>query len=189
LQVTSPIGCKNLSAPVTVTIHPLPVVNLGNDTVLLPTQVVQLNAGAGFSSYIWSTGATTQQATIDNSGTGIGVKTVWVVVTDINGCKGSDTLKINFTNNPGMEDPEMDNVLKVFPNPTKGMVEIALPGIQNQPCTIGIFSIDGRLVFENLSESNEGVIRLNLNNLPAGHYLIKATSASGSFLNKLIISK
>jgi hypothetical protein len=188
LQVTSPIGCKNLSAPVTVTIHPLPVVNLGNDTVLLPTQVVQLNAGAGFSSYIWSTGATTQQATIDNSGTGIGVKTVWVVVTDNNGCQGSDTLKINFTNNPGMEEVANENI-RIHPNPTTGKIVLNLPFAGKN--LVEVYSLDGRKVHSEAmdSKASGSLHSLDLKHLPDGSYLLSVSNGQFRYRTKVIVAK
>jgi hypothetical protein len=188
LEVTSPIGCKNLSDPLAVTIHPLPVVNLGNDTVLLPTQVVQLNAGAGFSSYLWSTGATTQQATIDNSGTGIGVKTVWVVVTDNNGCQGSDTLMINFTNNPGMEEITKGTI-RIHPNPTTGQIVLNLPFSGEN--LIEVFSLDGRKVHTEVVniKASEPMHSTNLKHLPDGSYLLSVINGQFRYQTKVIIVK
>ena len=189
VQVTSPNGCKNTSAPYTVTIHPLPVVNLGNDTVLLPTQTVLLNAGAGFASYLWSTGATSQQATIDNTGTGIGVKTVWVVVTDNNGCKGSDTLKINFTNNPGVSEALMENIFSIVPNPTSGVVEINLAELHLPLFAVEIYTMEGLLVYEAPLTSGDRPISLNLEHLASGQYLVKINTSEATLIKRLIIQK
>lgn len=76
--------------PVTATINTLPVVSLGPDTVnILSGQTVTLDAGAGFSSYLWSTTATTQTINTGVSGT------YSVTVTDGNGCTGSDSIVVN----------------------------------------------------------------------------------------------
>jgi hypothetical protein len=78
VKVTSPFGCSNLSAPLSVVIHPLPSVFLGNDTNVVPGATVILNAGPGFNSYQWSTGAVTQSITVDTAGHGPGIQTIWV---------------------------------------------------------------------------------------------------------------
>ena len=190
VQVTSPAGCKKLSPPQLVTIHPLPVVNLGNDTVLLPTQTVLLNAGAGFASYLWSTGATSQQATIDNTGTGIGVKTVWVVVTDNNGCNGSDTLKINFTNNPGMDETSAKPLFSLNPNPSSGTILLTLSGFE-KTALAEVYSTDGKKLYsQNISNAgNSEPVTLQLAHLTNGIYLLQVTDGVNRGQQRLIIQK
>ena len=187
VQVMSPSGCKKMSPAVTVTIHPLPVVNLGNDTVLLPTQTVLLNAGAGFASYLWSTGATSQQATIDNTGTGIGVKTVWVVVTDNNGCKGSDTLKINFTNNPGISGVDPQYQIRLFPNPSDGKLTLLRPGTFGQSCIIRLFNANGSCVYSTTFDTE--ATHLDVSFLPNGIYRFESVSNETIWTEKIIIVK
>ncbi len=189
VQVVSPNGCKKTSAPQAVIIHPLPVVNLGNDTTLQPGQTLPLNVGSSFYSYLWSTGSTIPMVTIDSTGTGIGVKTVWVVVTDNNGCKGSDTLKINFTNNPGIADPLNGSTFSLTPNPTSGLVEINLTGSNLSSLSVEIYFPDGRLVYQAPYKPVENTIRLNLMHLASGQYLVKITSDKGTLINRLVIRK
>ncbi|MCX6250433.1 MAG: hypothetical protein NTX61_06750, partial [Bacteroidetes bacterium] len=62
-----------------------PTVDLGNDATICPNGSKILNAGAGFSSYLWSTGATTQTITINSPGT------YWVDAMKW-GCMASDTV-------------------------------------------------------------------------------------------------
>jgi PKD repeat protein len=71
---------------ITVTVGTHPVVNLGNDTCLGSGGSTVLNAGSGYTRYIWSTGASTQTITANHSGT------YWVQVTNAAGCTGSDTI-------------------------------------------------------------------------------------------------
>ncbi|HRZ48432.1 MAG TPA: T9SS type A sorting domain-containing protein [Bacteroidales bacterium] len=189
VEVTSPNGCKNTSAPFTVTIHPLPVVNLGNDTVLLLNKNLPLNAGAGFTGYVWSTGATGQFVTIDTANTGTGLQTVWVMVTDNNGCVGSDTLKINFTNNPGIANTLIDNSFSMVPNPTTGLVEINMAGYDLPAFSVEIYHLDGRLVYQAPGPSGETIVRLNLEHLASGHYQVKISSAKITLMQRLIIQK
>lgn len=69
-----------------VEIHSLPLVDLGNDTANCFQYLI--DAGVGFSSYLWSNGATAQ-AIIANT-----TANYSVVVTDGNGCSNKDTISI-----------------------------------------------------------------------------------------------
>ncbi|MEO6584167.1 MAG: T9SS type B sorting domain-containing protein, partial [Ferruginibacter sp.] len=71
-----------------VNVFSLPVVHLGNDTSLCQGEVLPLNAGTGFKSYLWNTGAVTQSIVAANAGKYI------VNVIDNNLCNAADTLSI-----------------------------------------------------------------------------------------------
>ena len=85
-------SCGFGTASVTVVVNPKPVVHLGNDTALTQGSSLQLNAGNPGSSYLWSTGANTQQINVNISGN------YWVKVTNSSGCFSSDTINISFNN-------------------------------------------------------------------------------------------
>ena len=62
-------GCTSLDT-VSVTVNPLPTVNLGNDTTsICQGDSVLLDAGSGHTNYLWSTGETTQTIYASSSGT------------------------------------------------------------------------------------------------------------------------
>ncbi len=73
-------------------INPLPVVNLGNDTILCSYQNVLIESGVTNATYLWNTGETTQDITVASTGN------YSVQVTDANGCVNND--QINVTVNP-----------------------------------------------------------------------------------------
>ncbi len=73
---------------------PFTPVNIGPDQSKCIGQTVTLDAGAGYTQYLWSTGATTQTITVSNTGT------YSVVTTDNNDCSDSDTAIITFTPPP-----------------------------------------------------------------------------------------
>jgi gliding motility-associated-like protein len=57
-----------LSTSLTLTVQPLPVVNLGNDTTLCGTVNLLLDAGNPGTTFLWSTGATSQTITANAAG-------------------------------------------------------------------------------------------------------------------------
>lgn len=92
VTIVTPLGCIGGDA-ISVTINPIPVCSLGPDTTTCTNSIV-LDAGAGFSSYSWTTGDVTQTSTINSTGP------VAVVVTDANGCVGSDTAMVTLSPMP-----------------------------------------------------------------------------------------
>ena len=60
LSMTDTAGCVATDT-ITVTVNPLPIVDLGNDTTsICQGDSVLLDAGSGHTNYLWSTGDTTQ---------------------------------------------------------------------------------------------------------------------------------
>ncbi len=79
-----------------------PVVDLGSDTVICGDNSLELDAG-DFTSYSWSTGETVNPITVRE-----GAGTVSVIVTNADGCEGTDEIIIKPC------DPE--TLLGVIPN-------------------------------------------------------------------------
>lgn len=73
---------------VQVRVYHSPAFDLGRDTSFCGGQQVVLQAGSGFNSYTWSTGATTQQITINKAGN------YSVIATTADGCHSFDTLRV-----------------------------------------------------------------------------------------------
>jgi gliding motility-associated-like protein len=72
-----------------VTIYALPVVNLGNDTLLCPNTTFVLNAGNAGASYLWNDGSITQNISVDSAGT-------YSVLVSQNGCPERDSISITY---------------------------------------------------------------------------------------------
>lgn len=103
----------------TVTIYDNPVVDLGNDTTICGNDVLGLDAGSGYTAYMWSTGDTTPTITVDTT------VLVSVMVTDSNTCSGSDTISVTETPDPtpdlGPDQVECDGYSISFDaGPTSG---------------------------------------------------------------------
>ena len=87
VEVTSNKGCKN-SDSINVTFSNKLNVDLGKDTILCFGQNITLNAGAGLSTYLWSTGENTATKTVSTAGT------YTVNVTNSSNCSGSGSINI-----------------------------------------------------------------------------------------------
>ena len=86
VTVTGVSGCTDTDE-INVTIHPEPVVSLGDD-ITQCGGTVTLDAGNPDFSYLWSTGATTQSITVSES------ENYSLTVTGTNGCTTSDQVNV-----------------------------------------------------------------------------------------------
>ncbi len=73
----------------TIVIGPGPTVDLGPDRIICPGTTTTLDAGGGFTTYLWSTGATSRTITVSNPGT-------YSVTVTKTGCSANDAVNILF---------------------------------------------------------------------------------------------
>ncbi len=190
--VTSPVGCSGTSAPVQVFVHPSPVVNLGNDTTVGPKASLLLDAGPGFSFYDWSTGAHSQTITVDSSGTGLGTKTIWVKVTNNQGCAGHDTILITFVTNPGITNHNLQtfSVEQNIPNPATGTTTIRYTIPQGGDVIFGVVNLTGQVMHRETFTRPAGQhqTELDLSGLTARVYYYFMEFQGQRLTKKLVIS-
>jgi gliding motility-associated-like protein len=89
VDVTDPNGNTEQDC-IEVTVHPSPIVDLGEDRILEAGQSVTLDAENSGSFYRWSNDAITQTILVDQAGE------YWVEVTNQQSCMGRDTVKVEF---------------------------------------------------------------------------------------------
>jgi len=87
VKVTGSNMCSSYDT-IQITVEPLPLVNLGADTIICQGDSIILNAGNPGAGYLWSTNQITQQIPIMAQGT------YWVDVISQNGCIGRDTVDV-----------------------------------------------------------------------------------------------
>ncbi|MCW3103351.1 MAG: hypothetical protein JWO09_1791 [Bacteroidetes bacterium] len=86
--VSDPVTSCYSSDTITITQNTLPVVTIGADTAICNGNTLMLDAGHPGSSYAWSNASTTQTTGVTTAGT------YSVLVTDANGCKGTDSINV-----------------------------------------------------------------------------------------------
>ncbi len=135
-------GCTSV-ASITATVEPLPNVNLGNDRIVCAHESTTLNAGNGFSSYSWSTGATTSSITVDSSGHGLGMNQFYCIVSSAAGCQSSATVQVTFDICSGINNtfPGIQDVI-IYPNPFRNSFTIS----SEKQVSFSIYDMCGRLL-------------------------------------------
>lgn len=91
VEVSDINGCKARDS-ILINTLPDPIVNLGDDTVICSDQIVPftINAGNTGSTYLWNTGATSQNISVSSSGF------FSVIVTNAYTCTNTDTILVTF---------------------------------------------------------------------------------------------
>ena len=80
---------------ITISIDTIPLIRLGNDTTICPDSSLTLTSTGG-SGWTWNTTETSQNITVNTGGT------IWVDVTDGNGCTNSDSIIISIASSAGI---------------------------------------------------------------------------------------
>jgi hypothetical protein len=92
VTVTDANGCIGVSAPVSVTVNPLPTPSISPVAPAFCQGDSAVLTAAGGTGFLWSTNSSSQSITVNSSGT------YTVTVTDANGCNSSTS--VNVTVNP-----------------------------------------------------------------------------------------
>ncbi|MGD0710555.1 MAG: PKD domain-containing protein [Bacteroidales bacterium] len=178
----STTGCS-ATANTNVTINPLPVIHLGNDTTICLYHTITLSAGSGFSSYHWNTGQTTQTITVGTTGT------YSVQVGNSFGCIGADTIHVSVDTCAGIAEYNRNDFISIFPNPNNGLYYIKALTDFNDAVDIKITDLSGRLLFHkgnNLLIKDE-VLPIDNEKCASGVYMLYLTSESVRIIQKIII--
>jgi len=173
-------GVCTASDTINITVLQLPVVNLGNDTTI--TSSIILNAGNTGSSFSWNTGATTQTITVNTP------DTYYVTVTNTLGCSSTDSIHIDVP--VGIAGISKTHGLKIYPNPSKGTMQLEYFIPEEEQGEFLIFDVTGKKVFKNMLKGGYNQIILSTVDLVNGMYFYQLISNNKVFAqNKLIINK
>ena len=185
IQVTDGFGCTAKDS-MEAFMHPVPMPNLGPDDTMCINHVVTLDAGAGFTSYLWSTGATTQTIVLDGAVLGAGTFTYIVTVTNSFGCENADTLKMMVDPCIGIDDPLNTFHVRLIPNPAKDWFDLYYYG--ETDFTLQIFTATGEEVYmKSLSNIGAGPYRTDVHHLVPGVYYTVIRGKASSRTVKMVV--
>jgi hypothetical protein len=162
------VGCTSMDSIVITTSLPVPAITGVVDTICANSSMV-LDAGAGFSSYSWTTSGSAQTETILGTSLPLGNNTVTVTVTDGNGCSNTDAVTFNIDGCAGLDDLNAI-AMSIYPNPSTGEF---MYSIENMTGDINMMVTDlsGKIVDAGKITTSTGVI--DLSNFENGIYILK----------------
>ncbi len=164
--------------------NPVPVINVADTSICL-TQVLSVGVDQ-YDSYLWSTGANTQNVNLAGNVLGLGAHVIHVTV-DNNGCTGvSNSFTLTVDACAGVE--ELGNLtIGTYPNPTSGELILDITGESNA-LSITLTDMHGKVVFE----STTGAIRsglkraIDLSTLANGMYFMKLDDGNAAATRKVM---
>ena len=160
-------GCPSRLDTVVAISSAIPVVNLPNDTSICTTQFISLNAGgAGLTSYLWSTNATTSNI-IASSSTNANLS-YSVIVTNQAGCTGSDTINISFIICSGIDDEGQEIKMSIFPNPCSDFIQLQLSDPIKNELNFLLMDVQGKVVMNEKISSQQ--VQFSVKEFPNGMY-------------------
>ncbi|MDH5415584.1 MAG: T9SS type A sorting domain-containing protein, partial [Flavobacteriaceae bacterium] len=90
----------------------------------------------------------------------------------------------------GISNRSITQELKVFPNPTNGLLNIELTGYSNE-LNIDLYSLRGRMIYsENLSDNSTDKVlsrQINLSRYGKGVYFVRITNEGESETKKVLV--
>lgn len=172
--VSNGLGSDSSTAAV-LTVHELPQVFLGNDTLVCADTPLPLNAGAGFLSYAWSTLESSQWIFADTGGFGLGTFPFSVSVTDMYGCSGNGSINITFDACTYVETSPVAKI-QVIPNPASDY--LLLWNVQEKDQVI-LCDLQGQWMSGKREANSSSRVCIEVNTLPSGYYMLFVIKENG----------
>ncbi|RLD68163.1 MAG: hypothetical protein DRI84_00490 [Bacteroidetes bacterium] len=187
VNVTNTIGCTAYDS-IAVDVKTAPNADLGKDTSVCKKGVILLDAGNGYSQYLWSTGASTQTIPVDGS-IGIGTYTYWVQVWSAPDCYDIDSVDVSVMDCDAIIENENDYKIKVYPNPSKGLITVDIKGNVKDKIELTLYNAQGQLVYNKSIDysSSHKLIKIDIRNLAKGVYTLRLHGKQLNRVEKLIV--
>lgn len=184
---------QTVTASITVTEDPVPAAD-ASVTATTGLDVTFGNASTDATDYVWDFGdgsATSTDMTPTHTYAAGGTFNVMLIAS--NGC-GADTAYVDAepvedSINIGIAASQLNIGMELYPNPTQGVVTIALSDVKGLNGTLEVFNLAGQRVFvKNLNAvGTELKERVDLTDVNAGVYFVKVTTTEGQRTEKLLV--
>jgi len=190
VDVTNENNCTSTDT-IIVNFATSPVIELGADTVICHNSVLTLDAGNPGSSYLWSTGETSQTISINGEEYEDGNYDFSVLVTLESGCENGGGITIEIKDCTSIDENQQLVNISVFPNPNKGIFNVQLNTKNSQSILLSIMNLSGMIVYEseNLEIKDSHSMQIDLSNIANGVYSIFVIGENGTTEKKVILQK
>jgi len=157
-----------------------PSVNLGNDTAVCSPATVTLDAGPA-TAYIWSTGATTRTIVVNSTAT-------YSVTVSNQCCTASDSCLVTVNICPGLSEIASQPEITVYPNPSRGIVEVQYVSDDAATAQVEIIDITGkRIAVEQKKFLTAGRHTIELTIPVKGVFVVRLTTGDKVIMGKVVV--
>jgi hypothetical protein len=176
---------QNLSNNVmnqTVNVWGYPTVDIGGgeDTlqVVLPHT---LDAGVGYSAYLWQDNSTGQWFDVTWNGLH------WVRVTDVNGCSGQDSVYV-LTNVSSEEIVASSGRINIYPNPVQDILNVVVEMDPEKEILLELYTVLNTLVHqEQIVPAQLARTEVDVSDLAPGSYILRITVDQTPYTNMVVV--
>jgi hypothetical protein len=176
-SIINPIGCL-IRINTIVSVFDVPTVELGNDTTLCDNETLILDAGPGYSSYLWSNGDVGQMISVSDSAM------YSVEAIDENNCFASDSIIISIEYCTSIDEFKDELGFVIYPNPVRN--QLFIDRLNNNAIDdISIYNHLGQRVFH----ENKFKSPIDISFLESGIYIIEIRENRSTFREKLIVKR
>ena len=135
------------------------------------TATVNVSGGVGPFSYEWNTAP----MQITQTATGLAPGTYTVKVSGTNGCSTTASITVYDENDTTQSVNEFSKAgMLLFPNPSADVIHIDVKNVKVK--NAAIFNLLGQKMTQELVQDNAQIISFNVENYPAGIYLVQLTN-------------
>ncbi len=191
VQTNSGLNCV-IADTITVTVNTGILLNIGPDVILdaINNTSVTYSARSGFSRYLWQDNSTGRTLTVNYDPAKTGTNdTISVIAFNSTGCPSVDTAIVSYDVNTGIDDGKIQADVLIYPNPVIDEMIIDFNDSHRSDRLISIYDLEGRLVFQMNSSSNNTSERIRLGNeqMEKGVYTVTIKSKGETSKRKILI--
>jgi len=175
-------GFNTFPGNITIYVAPSPAFSIlgGPQIISCPTDTVLLEPDITFpgADYYWSNGSTAPLIHLSTTGIGFNVKTLYLKITNTEGCDYTDSVTVvfDFAACFGIDEYKTFPTVKVYPNPTTGLINIELEEGEGFS-ELQILNPQGYIIYKmdlgKLRPGNNKIVA-DLSAFPKGVYLLRA---------------
>ncbi len=160
-------------------------IDLGVDQTLCDGVVIVLDAGVGFTDYVWQDGSIGQTYTVFLGGS--------YSVSASGPCAASDMIIIDECDQTinSVENNSLIDLFTVYPNPTSDYFVVEFRAASSERLTVEIVDALGRTVYSEICNVLNGnnQLTLSVKDFPAGDYICRIEGVSVTWNEKIVVFK
>ncbi|MCW3102854.1 MAG: hypothetical protein JWO09_1294 [Bacteroidetes bacterium] len=183
---TTATGCTN-TAMITVTVNPLPTVDLASFPLYcIYSGVISLSPGTPAGGTYTGTGVSGSSF---DTGIGAGTYAISYAYTDANGCSGTDTENLVVDLCTGIADAAGLESLNVYPNPSTGTLTVSYSQLLSGDLTVRIMDVQGKVVAAESLSRFAGMYShtFDLGGVDKGVYFLEITGTGNKAYRKIVL--